>query len=76
VPLLAHNDLDNDLGNYLFPLVPKLTAATGEEAGTVLRSDAVRRYAERAGIDRVGFDGVEVVPIAHDLWRFYRPGAR
>jgi hypothetical protein len=92
VPLLAHNDLDN----YLFALVPKLTAATGddverldyafsgthclpvtraegavEEAGTLLRPDTVRRYAERAGFDRV-----EVVSIAQDLWRFYRLGAR
>jgi hypothetical protein len=26
--------------------------------------------------ERAGFERVEVVPIAHDLWRFYRLGAR
>jgi hypothetical protein len=35
--------------------------------GTVIRSDTVRAYAEEAG-----FGQVEVLPIEHDLWRFYR----
>jgi hypothetical protein len=34
VPLLGHNDLDN----YLFPLVPKLTVATGRQFVTVWAS--------------------------------------
>jgi SAM-dependent methyltransferase len=35
--------------------------------GTVMRSETMRGYAEEAG-----FSGVEVVPIEHDFWRFYR----
>jgi SAM-dependent methyltransferase len=35
--------------------------------GTVLRPDTVRAYATDAG-----FSGVEVLPIDHDFWRFYR----
>jgi ubiquinone/menaquinone biosynthesis C-methylase UbiE len=35
--------------------------------GTVMRSHTMRAYAEQAG-----FRDVEVVPIEHDFWRFYR----
>jgi ubiquinone/menaquinone biosynthesis C-methylase UbiE len=35
--------------------------------GTVMRTDTVRDYAERAG-----FGEVEVLPIEHDFFRFYR----
>ena len=35
--------------------------------GTVMRPDTLRRYARQAG-----FSGVEILPIAHDFWRFYR----
>jgi SAM-dependent methyltransferase len=35
--------------------------------GTVIRTDTVRRYATEAGFGRV-----DVLPIEHDLWRFYR----
>jgi 2-polyprenyl-3-methyl-5-hydroxy-6-metoxy-1,4-benzoquinol methylase len=35
--------------------------------GTVMRPDTLRRYAREAG-----FLGVEVLPIEHDFWRFYR----
>jgi 2-polyprenyl-3-methyl-5-hydroxy-6-metoxy-1,4-benzoquinol methylase len=35
--------------------------------GTVMRPDTFRGYATAAG-----FDGVEVLPIEHDLFRFYR----
>ena len=35
--------------------------------GTVMRPDTVRDYATEAG-----FSGVEVLPIEHDFWRFYR----
>ena len=35
--------------------------------GTVMRADTMRRYADEAG-----FSEVEVVPIEHDFWRFYR----
>jgi SAM-dependent methyltransferase len=35
--------------------------------GTVLRPDTVRAYAAQAGFGRV-----EVLPIKHDFWRFYR----
>lgn len=35
--------------------------------GTVIRPDTVRAYATQAGFERV-----EVLPIEHDFWRFYR----
>jgi hypothetical protein len=35
--------------------------------GTVMRPATLRRYASDAG-----FSGVEIVPIEHDFWRFYR----
>ena len=35
--------------------------------GTAMRPATLRRYAEEAG-----FGSVEVVPIEHDFWRFYR----
>jgi 2-polyprenyl-3-methyl-5-hydroxy-6-metoxy-1,4-benzoquinol methylase len=35
--------------------------------GTVLRPDTIRAYAADAGFDRV-----ELLPIDHDFWRFYR----
>ena len=34
--------------------------------GTVIRSDTVRTYATDAGFGRV-----DILPIDHDLWRFY-----
>jgi sugar phosphate isomerase/epimerase len=39
------------------------TAATG----AVMRPPTLRRYAGEAG-----FDGVEILPIETDFWRFYR----
>jgi hypothetical protein len=35
--------------------------------GTVVRPSTLRRYAREAG-----FASVEILPIEHDLWRFYR----
>ena len=35
--------------------------------GTVMRPDTVRAYAAEAGFGRM-----EVLPIEHDFWRFYR----
>ncbi|HEY1278232.1 MAG TPA: hypothetical protein VGF22_01075, partial [Acidimicrobiales bacterium] len=35
--------------------------------GTVLRTALLERYAEEAG-----FSSVEVLPIVHDMFRFYR----
>ena len=35
--------------------------------GTVMRPETLRRYARQAG-----FSGVEILPIKHDFWRFYR----
>jgi SAM-dependent methyltransferase len=56
--------------NYGFSVLHCLPATRAEgtavEAGTVLRPDTVREYAERAGCTST------VLPIAHDLWRFYR----
>jgi SAM-dependent methyltransferase len=60
--------------NYAFSVTHCLPATRAEgaveEAGTVLRPGTVRGYAERAGFGRF-----EILPIAHDLWRFYRVGA-
>jgi hypothetical protein len=33
----------------------------------VIRPEIMRRYATQAG-----FTGVEILPIDHDFWRFYR----
>ncbi|GMA85833.1 hypothetical protein GCM10025868_10830 [Angustibacter aerolatus] len=35
--------------------------------GTVMRLETLQRYAVEAG-----FEAVEVLPIANDLWRFHR----
>ena len=35
--------------------------------GTVMRPDILRGYASQAG-----FSGIEILPIEHDSWRFYR----
>jgi hypothetical protein len=35
--------------------------------GTVIRPDTVRAYAAEAG-----FATIEVLPLEHDFWRFYR----
>jgi SAM-dependent methyltransferase len=60
--------------NYAFSVTHCLPATRAEgaveEAGTVLRPGTVRGYAERAGFGRF-----EILPVAHDLWRFYRIGA-
>jgi SAM-dependent methyltransferase len=60
--------------NYAFSVTHCLPATRAEgaveEAGTVLRPATVRGYAERAGFARF-----EVLPVEHDLWRFYRLGA-
>jgi 2-polyprenyl-3-methyl-5-hydroxy-6-metoxy-1,4-benzoquinol methylase len=39
----------------------------GLGTGTVMRPETLRRYASEAG-----FSGVEILPIEHDFWRFYR----
>ncbi len=44
-------------------MVEQPSAATG----TVMREATMRRYAEEAG-----FGAVEVLPIEHDFFRFYR----
>lgn len=56
--------------NYAFSVLHCLPATRAEgtavEAGTVLRPDTVRAYAARAGYT------CTVLPVEHDLWRFYR----
>ncbi|WP_431898432.1 class I SAM-dependent methyltransferase [Nonomuraea sp. bgisy101] len=44
-------------------MVDPESAATG----TVIRPETVRRYADEAG-----FSNVTILPVEHDLWRFYR----
>ena len=41
--------------------------ADAAATGTVMRPDTLRAYAQQAG-----FSSVEVLPIANDMWRFYR----
>jgi SAM-dependent methyltransferase len=56
--------------NYGFSVLHCLPATRAEgsavEAGTVLRPAALHEYATRAGLTST------VLPVAHDLWRFYR----
>jgi len=44
-----------------------MTHADSAGTGTVIRPDTVRAYAAEAGFTRV-----DVLPIEHDFWRFYR----
>ena len=57
--------------NYAFSVLHCLPATLAESPkianGTVLRADTVRQWARDAG-----YTSVEIVPIANDLWRFYR----
>jgi SAM-dependent methyltransferase len=57
--------------NYGWSLLHCLAVGMLDEdsagTGTVIRSDTVRSYATEAGFDRV-----DVLPIEHDFWRFYR----
>jgi SAM-dependent methyltransferase len=56
--------------NYGFSVLHCLPATRAEgaavEAGTVLRPDTVKDYAGKAGL------ACAILPIEHDLWRFYR----
>jgi SAM-dependent methyltransferase len=45
-------------------------AETSAATGTVMRPDVFRRYADQAG-----FADVEILPIDHPMFRFYRPVA-
>ncbi len=57
--------------NYAFSILHCLPATRAEgarvEAGTVLRPSVVADYATSAG-----FASCDVLPVDHDLWRFYR----
>ncbi len=57
--------------NYGFSVIHCLPACMAETpsaaTGTVMRPGTMRRYAEEAG-----FRAVEILPIAHDFWHFYR----
>ena len=57
--------------NYGWSIVHCLAVGLLDEdsagTGTAIRPDTVREYAEQAG-----FDTVDVLPIEHDFWRFYR----
>lgn len=47
--------------------VPESMSHDGSVAtGTVMRPNTLRRYALEAG-----FAGMDILPIEHDLWRFY-----
>ena len=53
---------------YSVPATPVGMAEQPSAAtGTVMRTDTLRRYAQEAG-----FDDAEVLPIEHDVFRFYR----
>ncbi|HZN75207.1 MAG TPA: class I SAM-dependent methyltransferase [Micromonosporaceae bacterium] len=57
--------------NYGFSVLHCLAVGLLDEdsvgTGTVLRADTVRAYATSAGFARV-----DILPIEHDFWRFYR----
>jgi hypothetical protein len=57
--------------NYGWSILHCLTVGMLDEdsagTGTVLRADTLRAYAGDAGFRRV-----EVLPIEHEFWRFYR----
>jgi SAM-dependent methyltransferase len=57
--------------NYGWSILHCLAVGLLEEdsagTGTVMRPDTLRAYASEAG-----FGEVEVLPIEHDFWRFYR----
>jgi 2-polyprenyl-3-methyl-5-hydroxy-6-metoxy-1,4-benzoquinol methylase len=53
--------------SVLFCLPTGMAETPSAGTGAVMRPDTLQRYAVEAG-----FRAVEVLPIAHDLWRFYR----
>jgi 2-polyprenyl-3-methyl-5-hydroxy-6-metoxy-1,4-benzoquinol methylase len=53
--------------SILHCLLVGMVGADAAGTGTVMRADTVRRYAHEAG-----FSGFEVLPVEHDLYRFYR----
>jgi 2-polyprenyl-3-methyl-5-hydroxy-6-metoxy-1,4-benzoquinol methylase len=53
--------------SVLFCLPTGLADAPSVGTGTVMRPDTLRAYAQAAG-----FRDLEVLPIQHDFWRFYR----
>ena len=53
--------------SVLFCLPTGMAETPSTGTGAVMRPDTLQRYAAEAG-----FREVEVLPIAHDLWRFYR----
>ena len=57
--------------NYGFSVLHCLAVGSldpdSARTGAVMRPDTVRAYAAEAGLDRV-----DVLPIEHDFWRFYR----
>jgi len=63
----------DDLQRYLYGwsvlhcLASAMDGPGAAGTGTVMRPATLRRYAEAAGFERV-----EIVPIEHDAWRFYR----
>jgi hypothetical protein len=54
-----------DAGNH--NIFSFLGAGRCHGTGTVIRPETLRRHAREAG-----FSGVEILPIEHDFWRFYR----
>jgi len=54
-------------GSVLCCLPAGLAETPSAGTGTVMRPDTVRRYAAEAG-----FKDVEILPIEHDMFRFYR----
>jgi hypothetical protein len=53
--------------SVLHCLAVGLLDADSAGTGTVLRPETVRAYASQAGFGRI-----DVLPIEHDFWRFYR----
>lgn len=53
--------------SVLFCLPTGIADSPSVGTGTVMRTDTLRQYAREAG-----FQDIQVLPIEHDLWRFYR----
>jgi hypothetical protein len=53
--------------SVLFCLPTGMAEQPSAGTGTVMRPDKLRQYASEAG-----FANVEILPIEHEFWRFYR----
>lgn len=53
--------------SVLVCLPDSMSSPDSAATGTVLRADTLRRW-----VTESGYRGVDILPVEHDLWRFYR----